>query len=423
MTTEQLAGGRLTIDLDAIVRNWKMMDGLSRPGWAAAVVKADAYSLGATAIAPALQKAGCGTFFVALPEEGFSLRSVLPDQDVRIFCFNGMEGSTGKELIYHRVFPVISEHKTLEKWCSAWHDHSGNEPIPLALMFDTGMTRLGFDWDGNTNGQPVLERSPGAKMPSSANVICMSHYACADDPSHKKNDEQHDRFVHVICGTDLRGDKNGELKGSVLPSMSNSAALVGGARKVSDTVGPELSRPGIALYGGEACDPNQVTNPAQNPIRLEARIVQVRKPQQGETVSYGGTHTVGRDMKIAVVSVGYADGYPRAGSGSGTALREAGSMGMFGFIAGKRVPVVGRVTMDLTMFNVTDVDDKDLDGGWIELIGDNVPLDQVARASGTIGYEILTSIGPRYARNYVGGEAIEPDPERPRPPDFPILRL
>ena len=180
-------------------------------------------------------------------------------------------------------------------------------------------------------------------------------------------------------------------------SFANSAGIFLGKDYVYD-----LTRPGIALYGG--CASTERKTPMRPVVSLDARIVQVREAPKGETVSYGATQTLTRDTKIAVVEVGYADGYPRAGSGAGVPLRKAVPAGQHGFIGGVRVPLIGRITMDLTLFDVTDVPDEALADGWIELIGPNIPLDEAARAAGTIGYELLTALGPRYERRYLNAD-------------------
>src|SRR5690606_3966322 len=163
----------------------------------------------------------------------------------------------------------------------------------------------------------------------------------------------------------------------------------------------DLARPGIALYGG------QPFNGGENPMRavatLEARIVQVRRAQAGQTASYGGYGKIDRDAVIAVVSTGYADGYHRASSFAGVPLRQSVTGGGHGFVHGKRVPILGRVTMDLTLFDVTELGPEGVAvGDWIELFGSNISVDEAATAAGTISYEMLTSLGRRYHRHYVG---------------------
>ncbi|MEN0002445.1 MAG: alanine racemase C-terminal domain-containing protein, partial [Pseudomonadota bacterium] len=158
-----------------------------------------------------------------------------------------------------------------------------------------------------------------------------------------------------------------------------------------------LTRPGIALYGGAAV--SDIPNPMRSVVTLKARIVQIRDAKAGETVSYGAAHRLTRESRLAIVSVGYADGYPRSTSGAGVPLRAAVPTGAYGFVGEHKVPLVGRVTMDLMCFDVTDVPQEALAGGVIELIGPNVTVDDVAQAAGTIGYEILTALGARYQRD------------------------
>jgi alanine racemase len=181
-------------------------------------------------------------------------------------------------------------------------------------------------------------------------------------------------------------------------SLSASAGIFLGADYHFD-----LTRPGIALYGGEAV--NGVANPMRPVATTEARILQIRSAKAGETVSYGGSHRLSRDSRLAVASVGYADGYMRNLSGAGVPLRTSVQPGASGFIAGHRVPVLGRITMDLTIFDVTDLPHGAISAGdYIELFGHNMALDEVARAAGTIGYELLTALGLRYERRYLDGK-------------------
>ncbi|MCR9120878.1 MAG: alanine racemase [Phyllobacteriaceae bacterium] len=365
-------GGRLTIDLDAIVANWRDLDRRSRPGRAAAVVKADAYGLGVDRVVPALASAGCDSFFVALPQEGAAIRPLVPE--ARISLLNGVHAGAMDETIKARLIPVLSSMEQAALWAA----QGGGRPC--AIQVDTGMNRLGLTVDETCAlaGDDALR----AKLDV---VHVMSHFACADMPDHPLNRQQIESFQAVAA----------MLEG-VESSLANSAGiLTGGA------YGHAMTRPGIALYGGEAV--TGIANPMQPVVTLKARILQIRSAASGETVSYGATHRLGRDSRIAIASVGYADGYPRAGSGSGIPLRDAITEGLAGYLGGHRAPVLGRVTMDLTCFDVTDVPDDALAEGWIELIGPNMPLDDVARACGTIGYEILTSLGTRYARHYRGG--------------------
>ena len=364
-----LAGGRLTIDLGAVAANWRQLAARSRPARCAAVVKADAYGLGAERVVPALAAAGCDTFFVALPDEAMAVRRLAPD--ARCFVLNGVHAGSLAMMAEAGIIPVLSSVEQIRLWRDA------GQGRPCALHVDTGMNRLGL-----TVGE-ALELAADASARGALNLVhVMSHFACADTPDHPLNQRQAESFQRVASAF-----------AGIESSLSNSAAtLTGGA------LGFAMTRPGIALYGGEAV--TGIENQMRPVVTLEARIVQIRHAMAGETVSYGATQTLARDTAIAVVSVGYADGYPRAGSGAGVPMRERVAGGLHGFVGGRRVPVLGRVSMDLTCFDVTGVPDAALDAGWIELIGPNMPLDEAARACGTIGYELLTGLGPRYRRDH-----------------------
>ncbi len=247
-------------------------------------------------------------------------------------------------------------------------------------MVDTGMNRLGLSVDDAL----ALVDDP-TRPASFSPVLLLSHLAAASDPLHPLNRKQLEAFQTLAKAYE-----------GVDSSLANSPGI---------HLGPEyhfdLTRPGIAIYGGEAVD--GVKNPSLPVVTAESRILQIRKARAGEPVSYGGTHVLTRDSRLAIVSTGYADGYHRALSGSGVPLRQAVQHGGFGFIAGHRVPVAGRITMDLTIFDVTDVPETEIRAGdYIELFGANILLDDVARAAGTIGYELLTSLGNRYQRAYIG---------------------
>ncbi|MEO0329917.1 MAG: alanine racemase C-terminal domain-containing protein, partial [Pseudomonadota bacterium] len=162
----------------------------------------------------------------------------------------------------------------------------------------------------------------------------------------------------------------------------------------------DLTRPGISIYGGEAT--NDVPNPSKQVVKAEARILQIRDAKAGDTVGYGATHTLSRDSKIAVCGIGYADGYHRSASGSGVALRNARPTGAVCVIDGHKAPMLGRVSMDLTTFDVSDIPNSILENtDWVEVFGPELPIDEVAQACGTIGYELLTDLGNRYIREFV----------------------
>jgi alanine racemase len=362
-----IAPARLTIDTGAIVANWRMLAESSGRAETSAVLKADAYGLGAAPVARALSKAGCRTFFVATVTEGTELRRILPD--ARIFVLSGLWAGWEDQCFANGLIPVIASVEQLEFFRGLGTTH------PCALYVDTGMNRLG------------LHPDEAARLPASGFAVpdmLMSHLACSDEPDHPQNRRQLDSFRTVS-----------RLFPGVESSLSSSAGIFLGSEYHFD-----LTRPGIAIYGGESvCG---VANPMRQVVTAEARILQIREVVAGEKVSYGATQTLVRDSRIAVAGAGYADGWHRSLSGTGVALRQAGSPGAFGFVADRKVPVIGRVTMDLTMFDITDIEESRVKtGDYITLFGNGITLDEAARAAGTIGYELLTSLGQRYARRYI----------------------
>jgi alanine racemase len=361
-----LSGGRLTIDLSALAANYRYLSDQVAPAEAAVTIKADAYGLGMAECAPVFWAAGARLFFVALASEGVALRAMLPKAD--IYVLHGATAANAAILRDQNIIPVLGSPEMI----SLWRD-VGNG-APCALHVDTGMNRLGLTLDET--------RALAADGLHGLNaVLLMTHFACADEPGNPKNTSQIESFKAAKA-----------LFPQLKTSLQNSAGAFLGSRAHSD-----VARLGIALYGGEAV--NNLANPIQPVVTAEAQVMMVRHAKAGETVSYGATQTLIRDTRIAVCSVGYADGYHRAISGTGVALRQTGQRAGHGFIAGHKVPILGRITMDQTMFDVTDVAEGLIKvGDYIELFGPNIPLDDAARAAGTIGYELLTSLGRRYHR-------------------------
>ncbi|MBR0556171.1 alanine racemase [Ciceribacter sp. L1K23] len=365
---------RLTVHLGAIADNWHDMAKRSGKARAAAVVKADAYGLGIEDVGQTLYHAGARDFFVAVPSEGATLRAYAPE--ARIFVLCGIWPGQEEIFFENDLVPVIASEEQLAFWMSVIAERGD---YPCALQIDTGFNRLGLPLED------ALALAADVSRPASFSpVLVMSHLACGDDPSSPMNGRQLQLFRQVSDAFE-----------GIESSLSASAGIFLGPDYHFD-----LTRPGIALYGGEAV--NGVANPMRAAVKAEARVLQVREAKAGETVSYGGTLKLARDSRLAVASVGYADGWMRNLSGSGVPLRETGITGATGFIAGRKVPVAGRVTMDITIFDVTDVPENAVrTGDYVELFGSNVSLDEAARAAGTIGYEMLTGLGLRYERLYV----------------------
>ncbi len=374
-TPFEVAPSRLTIDLGALADNWRMLKKASGKARAGAAVKGDGYGLGIEAVVPALYDAGCRDMFVATPDEGMLARQFAPE--ARIFVLAGVWPGVENQFFSHDLVPVLVSEEQIACWTNAV---AFGDERPCALMVDTGMNRLGL------SVEEALALADDPTRPASfAPVLLLSHLACASDPSHPLNRKQLETFQTLATAYE-----------GVESSLANSPGIY---------LGPEyhfdVTRPGIAIYGGEAVD--GVRNPAQPVVTAESRILQIHAAKAGEPVSYGGTHVLTRESRLAIVSTGYADGYHRALSGSGVPLRGTGQPGGYGFVAGHRVPVAGRITMDLTIFDVTDVPEAEIRAGdYIELFGANIALDDAARAAGTIGYELLTSLGNRYQRAYIG---------------------
>lgn len=376
----RVAGGILWIDVGAVVANWRALAARVRPAECAAVVKADAYGLGVERVVPALAAAGCRTFFVAGVDEAIVVARLLngPGEAFEaaagapavIYVLNGLIPGSEAEFLDHGLRPVLNSLADVDRWSA--RARSLGRQLPAALHVDTGMSRLGL---------PPTELADLAADPSRLRglqiTLILSHLACADTPTHPLNADQLALFRRGLAG---------------LPPAPTSLANSGGV-----FLGPpfhgHLVRPGIALYGGAPSKDHVSPNPMQLVVRLDGRILQVREIDAGTTVGYGAVHKSAQRARIATVAVGYADGFLRSLSNRGT-----------GYVGEQAVPLVGRVSMDLVTFNVTQVPEPlARPGGFIELIGPHHPIDAVADAAGTIAYEILTSLGRRYHRVYTGG--------------------
>lgn len=361
-------GGRLTIDLAALRRNWQALDKVSRGALTGAVVKADAYGTGIAQAGRTLYQAGARFFFVATPDEAVTVRATLPE-DAHIFVLGGLYPGAAALYVGERLMPVISSVPMLEEWLEACL--ARNEALPAALQFDTGMNRLGF----RLNEASIVKRM--VDQFGYAPQMIMSHLACADQPAHEKNRTQLALFASVMA----------QFPG-VPASLANSAALM-----TSRDTHFQMVRPGIALYGGRAVQGRR--NPMAPVVSLEAPILQIRDAKTGETVGYGATQTLARDSRLAVVGIGYADGFFRSQSSS----NQRGGARVV--VRNHFAPVVGRVSMDTTIVDITDVPEMPVPGEMVEILGRNISVDDQADIAGTIGYEILTGLRGRYSRSYV----------------------
>lgn len=361
-----LAGGRLTVDLRTLADNWRSIAARVGPAVeASAVVKADGYGLGIVPVSRALAGAGCLTFFVAVASEGIAVRETVPD--AVIYVLAGLLPGTAAGYAAHDLRPVLSSPAEITEWAAAKRT---GIPTAAAIHIDTGMNRLGLSMDDAKT--LAADRELVATI---APALVMSHLACSDEPDHPMNRAQVERFATVRT-----------LFPGIPGSLANSGGILLGPDWHADMV-----RPGIALYGGAISA--GVAPPTRPVVTLEGRVLLVRDAKPGETAGYGATRTFDRPTRLAVLGVGYADGFHRitgrAGSGSARA-----------FIRGGFAPFAGRVSMDLITIDVTDIPGV-ARGDWAELFGPNLPVDEAASHAGTIGYEFLTGLGHRYPRRYV----------------------
>ena len=343
-------GARIRVWPRAVAANFATMR--ERGGVAAAVVKADAYGLGAPGVVPALLAAGCNSFFVARLDEGVSLRTLAPK--ARIFVLDGAPESVASALTAHRLIPVLGRLDEIAAW-------KGGE---AALHVDTGMNRLGL---------PLADVAEAARLLHGVTpALVMSHLACGDDPNSPMNAQQLARFREALAR---------------LPAAPASLAASGGVLLGKDYYF-DLVRPGIGLYGGHP-QPGHGGNPMSCAVQLTGMVLQVRKIAAGESIGYGASFRAARPTTIATIALGYADGV----------LRSAGNKA-FAVIGGRRAPMVGRVSMDLITLDVTDVPGVAV-GDEAELFGPALPVDEAASGWGTITYELLTGLSRRVSRVYM----------------------
>ncbi len=350
-----IAHAVLQVDLGAIVANWRMLMARHPSGPVAAVVKADAYGLGARPVAAALHAAGCRHFFVAYLDEALALRDAVPGAMLAVLC--GPIPGTESAYTAHDLTPVLGSLDDIARWAARG---------PAILHIDTGMSRLGLD----DRELAILAGDP-ARLDGLTLRYVMTHLVSSEVPGDAVNQQQRMRFAAALAR---------------LPpapaSLSNSSGLFLGA-----AFGSDLVRAGAALYGINPTPDRP--NPMRPVVRLMVRVLAVRDIPPGATVGYNATWTAARPSRIATAALGYADGFHRSLSGRGVACFD-----------GTPVPLVGRVSMDLTTFDVTDFPTVQ-PGSWLEIIGRHLSPDDLARAAGTNGYEVLTSLGRRFHRTYL----------------------
>lgn len=359
-------GPILNVNLEAVADNYRLLQQRFAGAECAAVVKANAYGLGADEVSLTLADAGCQTFFVATLEEGIALRRTLPDY--RIAVFHGVGRGEALAFVNHRLIPVINSPEQMERWLDV---ATAQPDAPAILHLDTGMARLGYtqtEWNALMQRPDIIERAQ----------ICllMSHYTSAPDADDPANISQQVRF---------------DVARRQVPQLPASLANSGGIF-LGESGHYDLARPGCSLYG--IAPQSQGPNPMRQVVTLSAPIIQLRTLDDTQPVGYGGTQTLPKGARLATIAIGYADGVSRALSHH-----------LHGFVGQVRVPLVGRVTMDMLVFDVSAVPEGRLAvEGRIVLIDERQSVDDIAAMTQTIGYEVLTSIGARVRRCYEAGD-------------------
>lgn len=353
----------LTVNLTALRNNYILLKSLHAKYNIASVVKANAYGLGVSGVSLALWEAGCREFFVATLDEGVELRTILPN--AKIVVFQGLFAGEEKEYALNNLLPVLNSVEQVRRFVaySMW-----NAENPMIMHIDTGMTRLGL------SQTEISAISASMELPK--NIMIMSHLACANTPDHPKNAEQLTRFKEAFsCFPNARA------------SLCNSAGLF-----LPQEFHFDIARTGCALYGINPLDNNKKgENTVENVVTLSAPIVQIRSLDRDENIGYGATAAAPAGSRIAIVGMGYADGYSRLLGNKG-----------FAYINGHKVAVVGRVSMDLIALDISKISEENLKNvSKAEFINDKQTVDDIARDCNTIGYEVFTSIGARVKREYV----------------------
>jgi alanine racemase len=363
-TAAARAGAILTIDLAAIAENYRLLQEQAQTAACAAVVKADAYGLGAEKVAPVLARAGCRQFFVAHLNEGIELRRIL-GSSATIAVLHGPPAGTEADFLAHDVVPVLNSLDQVSRWAAT--ALSAGTKLPAILQADTGMARFGLSESDVRTLVDDQQRLDALDV-----RLLISHLACADEPGHPANAVQLSLFRQI-----------GAILGGCRMSLAASSGIF---------LGPEfhfnLVRPGAALYGiaPQADRPN----PMRPVVRLQGKVMQIRDVPAGTPVGYGHTARTKSASKLATVAVGYADGFLRSLSGRGA------------WVNGSYLPIIGRVSMDSIVLDATALPEGSLlPGALVDLIGPDQDLDALAREAGTIGYELLTSLGTRYHRQYI----------------------
>lgn len=370
ISTTHKCAGKLTIDLGALRKNYalcKEKTGIQCE--VAAAVKANGYGLGAVEVVKALKQEGADLFFVATLDEALDLRKNFPDPETRIAVLNGLLPDTEDIFDFQNLTPVLNSPECIERWSN--YSKRTRPYLKSILHIDTGMRRLGLSTD-----EALYFQDRAGELSQILDIdYVMSHFACADENGHRLNEEQFEKFQNA--SSPFLSSKK---------SLANSAGIFRDEKYHFDMV-----RPGMCLYGLNPAP--EFKNPMHDVVKLEVPVLQIRKALKSESVGYGASYVPEKDEILATVQLGYADGF----------LRHLSNKGKL-YWHGHACPVVGRVSMDLTIISLENVPEniRPKQGDFIEVLGHNQSADDLADAAGTIGYEILTNLGRRYSRTYIG---------------------
>lgn len=360
------ANAHLTIDLDTLANNYRQFQKMASPHCAiAGVIKANAYGLGLKEVFQTLKALGCQQYFVATLDEALSLRAI--DKSAPIAVLGGLFTGAEDTYIAHNITPVLNSPFDIDNWSTQARQKS--QKLPAFIHFDTGMNRLGLS---AAETSTLLEDQ--TKLDGLDVQLIMSHFICADNHNSPLTPEQAEKFSHIA-----------KHFPKAKKSLANSPGLF-----ANKSYHYDVARPGYSLYGGNPTP--HTDNPMKPVVHLKARILQVRECKKGETIGYGPTYTFDKDTRTATVALGYADGFLRSNSNKAKL-----------YYNGIACQVLGRVSMDLTSIDISPLPELK-QGDWIEVLGDHQSVDDLAATAGTIGYEILTSLGSRYKRHYIGAE-------------------
>lgn len=353
----------LYINLDAIRYNYAFFKSISKETEVGCVVKANCYGLGVGKIAPIFENKGCCKFFVATLNEALELKNIISHKS-EVYVFHGIKKNELHEFSANNIIPVLNDIHQLEIYSQ--HAVNLGKKLPCVIHFDTGMNRLGVDYQD-------AERVRDSAYIKDLDVkFLMSHFACVSERGHELNGLQYERMKKIK-----------QIFPECKISLSNSRGAIS-----SENYHFDLIRPGSGLYGICAGIQKEISHV----ITLKSKIIQIRDIKEDSYVGYGATAKVKKGSRLAIVPVGYADGYFRGLSNKS-----------YAYFNGYKLPLLGIVSMDLTIFDISSVPSHQLNvGDELELIGENVWLHELSQASSTIGYEILTRLGNRYKRVYVG---------------------